>query len=100
MADKLITVQRAKMEINRLQQYIDLVENYEASTIEKWIIKEYGYTNSFIEIERRANVKGITLNGEPIDKDIIRSVIDRKPKDESHRLLRSGYKLKIRANKR
>ncbi|WEZ71216.1 hypothetical protein [Bacillus altitudinis] len=41
MATKLITVTRAQAEINRLQQYISLVEEYQADTLEKWIIKEY-----------------------------------------------------------
>jgi hypothetical protein len=44
--EKLITVRRAKEEIKRLQEYIDLAESYEADTLEKLIIKEYAFTNS------------------------------------------------------
>jgi hypothetical protein len=40
MATKLITVSRAEAEIRRLQQYINLVEEYQANTLEKWIIKD------------------------------------------------------------
>ena len=56
MASKLITVERAEKEINRLQKYIELVENYEANTLEKWIVKEYAYTNSVVEVVKR--IKG------------------------------------------
>lgn len=37
---KLITVERAKREIKKLQEYVDLVESYEADTLDKLIIKE------------------------------------------------------------
>ena len=53
MAPKLIIVERAEKEINRLQKYIELVENYGADTLEKWIIKEYAYTNSIVEVVKR-----------------------------------------------
>jgi hypothetical protein len=42
----LITVRKAKEEIKRLQFYINLVEDYEADTLEKLIIKEYAFENS------------------------------------------------------
>ncbi|MDR4948128.1 hypothetical protein [Neobacillus cucumis] len=61
MATKLITIPRAEAEIRRLQQYITLVEEYPADTLEKWIIKEYAYTNSITEVVKRANAKGMTL---------------------------------------
>jgi len=98
---KLITVQRAKNEIRRLKEYVTLVESYEADSLDKWIIKEYAYTNSAIEIVRRANARNfITDNGCPIDRKYVISVISRKSNDELHRILRQGYKLKIRPNKR
>ncbi|MEF7664378.1 MULTISPECIES: hypothetical protein [Bacillus cereus group] len=40
MMGKLITVERAKREIKKLQEYVDLVESYEADTLEKLIITE------------------------------------------------------------
>lgn len=101
MATKLITVQGAEEEIKRLQHYVNLAESYEANTIEKWIIKEYAYTNSIREVVLRAEQKGLTQrSGEPIDKAFITSVIDGKATDELHRILRSGYRLRIKPNKR
>ena len=55
MASKLITVERAEKEINRLQKYIELVENYEADTLEKWIVKEYAYTICYIHFRWKDN---------------------------------------------
>lgn len=47
---KLMTVERAKNEIKRLQEYVDLVESYEAESLENMIIKEYAYTNSIVGV--------------------------------------------------
>jgi hypothetical protein len=68
MAPKLITVERAEKEIIRVQKYIDLVENYKADTLEKWIVKEYAYTNSIVEVVKRINDRGFTINESPVDK--------------------------------
>lgn len=96
---KLITVQRAVDEIKSLQYYVDLVEGYEANTLEKWIIKEYAYTNSIVEVVRRANIRNITNGGLPLDREFVTAVIRGKASDELHRILQSGYKHRIRINK-
>jgi archaellum component FlaC len=48
---KLITVKKAQEEIERLQEYIDLVDSYEVNTLDTWIIKEYALTNSIKEVK-------------------------------------------------
>jgi hypothetical protein len=70
-----------------LQYYIDLVESYEADTIEKLIIKEYAFTNSAAEIVRQFERRGITLNGKPIEKSEVIAVISGKAPDELHKIL-------------
>lgn len=94
MATKLITVPRAEAEIKRLQHYITLVAEYQADTLEKWIIKEYAYTNSITEVVKRANAKGITL-----DKAYAKTVFKGKASDELHRMLRSGYFARLKPKK-
>ncbi|WP_042461740.1 hypothetical protein [Neobacillus dielmonensis] len=94
MATKLITVPRAEAEIRRLQQYITLVEEYQADTLEKWIIKEYAYTNSITEVVKRANAKGLAL-----DQTYAKSVLKGKASDELHRMLRSGYLARLKPKK-
>lgn len=82
MAKKLITVSKAQTEIKRLQQYITFVEEYQADTLEKWIIKEeYAYTNSITQVVKRSNAKGITL-----DQSYAKSVLKGKASDELHRM--------------
>jgi hypothetical protein len=94
MASKLITVPRAQAEIGRLQQYITMVEEYEADTLKKWIIKEYAYTNSITKVVKRANAKGVTL-----DQSYAKSVLKGKTGDELHRMLKSGYLARLKPKK-
>jgi hypothetical protein len=55
MPVKILTIPSAKKEIIRLQNFINLVETYEANSLEKWIIKEYPYTSSIREVVIRGN---------------------------------------------
>jgi hypothetical protein len=88
---ELITVRRAKEEIKRLQDYVDLVESFEADTLEKLIIKEYAFTNSIVEVVRILDRRGIKINGRAIDKQDVLTVINSKAKDDLHRFVKSGY---------
>lgn len=97
---KLITVERAKREVRRLQHYIGLVESYDPDTLNKWIVKEYAYTNSIKKVIEIANLEERTLNGEPLSREYAVSVINGKTNDELHKILRSGYRLKIKPNTR
>ena len=67
MTNRLITLDKAKAKVEKLNHYIDLVENYETDTIEKWIIKQYAITNSMKKILEIAAEEGITHNGEPLE---------------------------------
>lgn len=102
MTSKLITYDRAKRELERLNRFVSLVDEYPSNTLEQWIIKEYAITNSLVEVARRANDKGFRINGDvEIDRDHVVIVVDSKPKsdDELHKLLRNGYKAKSKAIK-
>lgn len=82
----LITVKKAKEEVERLQRYITLVESYKADTVEKQIIKNYACTNSMAKV-----VKVMTDEGYSVDHQYVSSVISGKPSDELHRIIRTGY---------
>jgi hypothetical protein len=98
---KLITVKKAEEEIVRLQEYIDLVESYEVNSLDTWIIKEYALTNSIKEVVKKGAVAGmIQQNGEPLDKTYVVSVINGKATDKLHRLIRSGYRLRIKPSQK
>ena len=94
MPTKLITVPRAQAEIKRLQHYLTLVEEYQADTLEKWIIKEYAYTNSITKVVERAKAEGISL-----DQAYAKSILKGVPSDELHKLLRSGYFARLKPKK-
>ncbi|WP_187393404.1 hypothetical protein [Bacillus sp. E214] len=42
-----------------MTNYIDLVENYQADTIEKLILKEYAYLGSVSKVADELNKRGI-----------------------------------------
>lgn len=70
---KLITPQKAKEQVKQLQEYIDLVESYQADTLEKWIVKEYAFTNSMIEVVRRGTVRKMQIyNGKSFETSYMR----------------------------
>jgi hypothetical protein len=100
MSVKILTIPSAKEEIIRLQNFINLVETYEANSLEKWIIKEYAYTSSIREVVIRGNKRGFTTYGIVLDYEFVKNVIAGSPRDELHRLVRANYRLRIKTNKR
>jgi len=97
---KLITVEKAQKEVIRLKHYLNLVENYETDTIEKWILKEYAITNSIKQIVQNASEHHFNHRGCLIDRQFVTDVIKSKPNDELHKILKSGYLYKTRQNRR
>ncbi|QHE52791.1 hypothetical protein [Pontibacillus sp. HMF3514] len=93
---KLITVERAQKEVERLQHYLKLVEEYEVDTLDKWIIKQYAITNSIKRVIEKAHEQYFV----EIEREYVVSVIKSKPKDELHKTIKSGYMLKTRPNRR
>ncbi|MFD1173927.1 hypothetical protein [Oceanobacillus picturae] len=100
MPHKLITLEKAKKEVERLQNYIELVESYEVDTLDRWIIKMYAETNSIKKILEIAENNSIK-NGElALEREYVTNVINGKTRDELHRILRLGYRQKYKPNKR
>lgn len=98
---KLITVKRAEEEVKRLQDYLDLVIDYPVDTIEKWVIREYAYTNSMVKVVKHAREQSITKDGIPVDREFVLSIINGDPKNDGlHKLLKAGYKSKIRSSQK
>jgi hypothetical protein len=92
----LISIQKAKEEIERLQQYIRAVESYEADTLDKTIIKGYALTNSINKTIELVNAAGYAKDKKEIDHAYVVSIIRKRGKDELHKLVRSGYMRKTR----
>lgn len=89
MANKFITLDRAKAEIKRLQDYVNLVETYRPSNLEGEIVKEYAMKSSIPEVSKKLNVS----------YEKVVEVISSKGKDELHKIVRSGYMKKIRSRR-
>lgn len=86
MANKLITLDRAKNEIQKLQYYVNLVETYQPSNIEQEIVKEYAIKNSIPEVCETLSVS----------RDKVVDVITTLGKDELHKIVRTGYMQKTK----
>jgi predicted CoA-binding protein len=83
---KIITLDRAKSEIKRLQAYVDLVEVYQPATLEEEIIKEYAITSSIPAV-----IKKLSVSHEKVV-----DVISSRGKDDLHKIARSVYMQKTR----
>jgi hypothetical protein len=51
----LKTVDAAKKEIKELEEFVFLVENYEVTTVEQKILKEYAYVGSMVKVVENIN---------------------------------------------
>ncbi|MEH7482608.1 hypothetical protein V7157_16435 [Neobacillus drentensis] len=81
MANKFITLDRAKTEIKRLQYYVNLVETYQPTSLEQEIIKEYAIESSIPVVSKKLSVS----------YEKVVEVISSRGKDELHKTVRSWY---------
>ena len=98
--DRLIALPQARMEAKQLLVYIDLVELYEADTLEKLIIKEYAYTYSIRQVLKIFKERGITKDNRAVEREDIVAVLKKKSADPLHRIVRRMYMRKISHTKR
>ncbi|PUB08347.1 hypothetical protein [Paenisporosarcina sp. OV554] len=89
----LKTVDAAKKEIKELQDFVFLVENYEVTTVEQKILKEYAYVGSMVKVVENINKE---FGPDTIDKTFVSNLLQIKPQDELHKRLKSNYLLKTR----
>jgi hypothetical protein len=92
----IISVDKAREEIVRLQQYIELVETYETNTLDKLIIKEYALTNSIDKTIKAVNAAGYAIDHKEVERDYVVSLLKKRGKDELHKLVRSAYMQKTK----
>lgn len=95
----LLSVERAKEEIARLQKYVELMETYVPDTLEKCIIFEYAKHRNLDRTTDAVNEYGYKIEQRPIERSYIVSVIKRKSNDELHRLVRSSYMTKTKSTR-
>ncbi|MFS0776099.1 hypothetical protein ABC255_08845 [Neobacillus sp. 3P2-tot-E-2] len=86
MAFTIMTLDRAKKEIENLQYYVRLVESYQPQSIEQEIVKEYAITSSIVEVCKKL----------PVSHEKVVDVITTLGKDELHKIVRKGYMQKTK----
>jgi len=89
----LKTVDAAKKEIKELQDFVFLVENYEVTTVEQKILKEYAYVGSIIKVVENINKE---FGPDTIDKTTVSNLLKSKPQDELHKRMKAHYLDKTR----
>lgn len=92
----LISVGKAKEEIEWLNAYVNMVENYQADTIEKLIIKEYAHLTSSKKVADKLNSRGLTINNQKILPIDVITVVRSTAKDDLHKIIKRGLAYKMR----
>lgn len=92
----LITYQKAKNEIDKLQEYISLIENYEVNNLDQFIIKNYAITNSSSEVIKLYNCTYANQDMPLLSREYIINLIKGPPLDDLHKIIRYSYKKKYR----
>lgn len=92
----LPTVYKAKAEIARLEEFIALAERYGEQSIEKQIIKRYAFVGSVAKVVAQLNDERARIGLVPIELAYAKEVIQSKPADALHRMVRTRYRQKIR----
>lgn len=97
---RLKTLESTKKDLEELQAYIHLVENYSTDTLEKKIIKAYACTNSLPKVLVEVNAY-LEANASPlIDHSHITNIIKSPPIDELHKLIRNNYLIKTKSRRK
>ncbi|ALS77213.1 hypothetical protein AUO94_00500 [Planococcus kocurii] len=96
--NRLKTLEAIKKDIEELQAYVNLVENYPTETLENRIIKTYACTNSLAKVLADVNAQ-LEKNESPlVDHSFITNFIKSPPIDKLHRLVRTNYLSKTKHN--
>lgn len=97
-----VTVEKAQEEIEWLHNYINLVENYQADTVEKLILKEYAYLGSSQRVAEELNSRNVKINErEVLPQDVIAVIRSRvKTTDDLHKIIKRGFNYRYKNHER
>lgn len=96
-------IRKAEENIVKLQEFIKLVEGYEADTFEKQVIKNYAVLGSVTKVAEKLNKEGHRFeNRRKYISNDITAIIQSKPTlDNLHKIMKDAQKrTKKKANKR
>ena len=95
---KILVVDKAKKEIEKLQHFVNLAETYQPITIEQMAIHQYAYLGSVKKVAEKLNDLGCNMDGRKIESSDISNIIKRRPKDELHSFLKKSYTVKVKSS--
>lgn len=93
---RLPTVSKAKKEIEFLQDYVFLAETYQPGSLQEQIIQLYAFTGSIQKVTDQLNAERAQEKLLPIDSKVVTEVIQSRPMDPLHKLVRTNYLNKTR----
>lgn len=96
------TLEQAKKDLQIIQDYIDLIENYQPESLEQHTIYIYSLVGNVIKTAELLNHNGFRIDGRLIEPNEISELITSRPaKDDLlHKKIKSLYLKKTRANRR
>jgi len=97
---------KAKREFDSLRNYITLIEEYQVNSLETFIIHRYAIYNSISKVlksvrEEQETLKFlIDIDMDKINHNFIKNTVLSSPRDPLHEILRKGYQIKTRPQRR
>lgn len=84
-------ISEAQEQIKELEKYIELVENYDASTYEKKVFKLYVLRENVTKITKELNEEGYRIGNRKLISKDVSDLIRSKPTDEMHEMARKIF---------
>ena len=94
---KILVVDKAKKEIEKLQHFVNLAESYQPITLDQMAIHQYAYLGSVKKVAEKLNALGCKIDGQKIESSDISNIIKRRPKDELHSFIKKSYTVKVKS---
>ncbi|RUL46535.1 hypothetical protein [Lysinibacillus antri] len=94
------TFEQAKQELKELQEYIDLIENYQPENLTQIVVFSYTLFGNTKETATFLNNQNYSIDGRPFEANDISDLITSPPakNDLLHKKIKSLYLKKKRAN--
>ena len=95
---KILVVDKAKKEIEKLQHFVNLAESYQPITLEQMVIHQYAYLGSVKKVAEKLNELGCNIDGRKIKSIDISNIIKERPKDKLHSFIKKSYTVKVKSS--
>jgi len=94
------TYEKALLERNNLNNYINLIEGYNPDTFEKWVVYQYAFQGSIIGVVRQLNHSKYIFDSSISNKVLVKTIITGPTIDSLHSHVKKHYNKKIRHHNR